>query len=72
MLVEHLVQVREHVEDAGFEDVVTLDFGLYPTLSYYSGVIFEAYAPGVGLPLATAARRGQPAPESAHEAVPNG
>ena len=54
--IRHLVQVREHVEEAGFADVVTLDFGLYPTLSYYSGVIFEAYAPGVGLPLATGGR----------------
>jgi ATP phosphoribosyltransferase regulatory subunit len=54
--IRHLVEVRQHVEEAGFEDVVALDFGLYPTLTYYSGVIFEAYAPGVGLPLATGGR----------------
>ena len=54
--IRHLVEVREHVEEAGFPDVVALDFGLYPTLTYYSGVIFEAYAPGVGLPLATGGR----------------
>lgn len=54
--IRHLVEVRELVGEAGFEDVVTLDFGLYPDLTYYSGIIFEAYAPGVGLPLATGGR----------------
>ena len=54
--IRHMVDVRDLVEEAGFEDVVSLDFGLYPDLSYYSGVIFEAYAPGVGLPLASGGR----------------
>ena len=54
--IRHLVDVRDLVEEAGFEDVVALDFGLYPDLTYYTGVIFEAFAPGVGLPLATGGR----------------
>jgi ATP phosphoribosyltransferase regulatory subunit len=54
--IRHLVEVRQLVEDAGFEDAVTLDFGLYQDLTYYSGVIFEAYAPGVGLPIASGGR----------------
>jgi ATP phosphoribosyltransferase regulatory subunit len=54
--IRHMVEVRDLVEDAGFGDVVALDFGMYPDLTYYSGVIFEAYAPGVGLPLATGGR----------------
>ncbi|MBE3031888.1 MAG: ATP phosphoribosyltransferase regulatory subunit [Actinobacteria bacterium] len=54
--IRHLVEVRDLVEDAGFEDAVTLDFGLYQDLTYYSGVIFEAYAPGVGLPIASGGR----------------
>lgn len=54
--IRHLVEVRDLVEASGFPDVVALDFGMYPDLSYYSGVIFEAYAPGVGLPLATGGR----------------
>jgi ATP phosphoribosyltransferase regulatory subunit len=54
--IRRLVEVRDLVEDAGFEDAVTLDFGLYPDLTYYSGVIFEAYAPGVGLPIASGGR----------------
>jgi ATP phosphoribosyltransferase regulatory subunit len=54
--IQHLVEVRDLVDDAGFGDAVTFDFGLFQDLTYYSGVIFEAYAPGVGLPLASGGR----------------
>ncbi len=54
--IRRIVEVRELVEEAGFADVVAFDFGMYPDLSYYSGIIFEAYAPGVGLPIATGGR----------------
>ena len=54
--IRRMVEVRDLVEEAGFTDAVAFDFGMYPDLSYYSGVIFEAYAPGVGLPLATGGR----------------
>jgi ATP phosphoribosyltransferase regulatory subunit len=35
---------------------VTFDFGLFQDLGYYTGVIFEAWAPGVGLPVASGGR----------------
>jgi ATP phosphoribosyltransferase regulatory subunit len=54
--VEHLVRVRDLVDDAGFGDQVAFDFALFQDLTYYSGVIFEVYAPGVGLPIATGGR----------------
>jgi ATP phosphoribosyltransferase regulatory subunit len=54
--VEHLVAVRDQVEEAGLHDTVTFDFGLLQDLTYYSGVIFEAYAPGPGLPIASGGR----------------
>ena len=54
--VEHLENVHELVEEAGFGDAVTYDFGLFQDLTYYSGLIFEAYAPGVGFPLASGGR----------------
>ena len=54
--IEHLVTVRDLVEEAGFDDAVTFDFGLFQDLTYYRGVIFEAYAPGVGLPIASGGR----------------
>jgi ATP phosphoribosyltransferase regulatory subunit len=54
--VDHLVRVRELLEDYGCAEHVQLDFGLYPELSYYTGIIVEAFAPGVGLPLAQGGR----------------
>lgn len=54
--IDHLVQVRDIVEDYGFRDLVRIDFGLHPGLSYYTGVIVEAYASGTGLPVAQGGR----------------
>jgi ATP phosphoribosyltransferase regulatory subunit len=54
--VEHLVRVRDLVDEAGFGEHVAFDFAMFQDLSYYSGVIFEAFAPGVGMPIATGGR----------------
>ncbi len=54
--IERLVRVRDLVAKAGFDDAVTFDFGLFQDLDYYTGVIFEAWAPGVGLPVASGGR----------------
>jgi len=48
--------VRDLVEDAGFGRHLAFDFGLIQELGYYTGLIVEAYAPGVGLPVATGGR----------------
>jgi ATP phosphoribosyltransferase regulatory subunit len=48
--------VRDLVAEAGFGERLAFDFGLMQDLSYYSGLIVEAYAPGVGLPVATGGR----------------
>jgi ATP phosphoribosyltransferase regulatory subunit len=54
--VDALEEVRDLVEKAGYEGLVDLDFGLRPEFSYYTGLIIEAYAPGVGLPVAGGGR----------------
>lgn len=54
--LDHLVRVRDLVAEAGYDDPVRFDFGLFHDLTYYTGVIFEAWAPGVGLPVATGGR----------------
>jgi ATP phosphoribosyltransferase regulatory subunit len=54
--IDRLVRVRDLVAEAGHDDAVTFDFGLYQDLTYYTGVIFEAWAPGVGLPVASGGR----------------
>ena len=54
--VARLGRVRDLVEDAGFGERLAFDFGLMQDLGYYSGLILEAFAPGVGLPLASGGR----------------
>jgi ATP phosphoribosyltransferase regulatory subunit len=54
--LDRLVRVRDLVAEAGFDEAVTFDFGLFQDIGYYTGVIFEAWAPGVGLPVASGGR----------------
>lgn len=39
------------LEDLGVAEQVSLDLGLARDLGYYTGVVFEGYAPGVGAPV---------------------
>lgn len=39
------------LEAAGLADRVRVDFGILRSFDYYTGLIVEAYAPGLGLPL---------------------
>lgn len=55
-IVDRLEETRDRVEAAGFEDLIDIDFGLYPEFAYYTGLLVEAYAPGVGLPIAAGGR----------------
>jgi len=54
--VDRLEEIRGRVEAAGFDDIVDIDFGLEPEFAYMTGLIVEAYAPDVGLPLAAGGR----------------
>ena len=54
--VGRLEEVRDLVAAAGYEDVLAFDLGLFQDLTYYTGLVVEAYAPGVGLPIATGGR----------------
>ena len=54
--LDRLVRVRDLVAEAGYDEPVTFDFGLFHDLTYYTGMIVEAWAPGVGLPVATGGR----------------
>ncbi len=54
--VVRLARVHDLVEDAGFGRHLAFDLGLIQDLGYYTGLIVEAYAPGVGLPVATGGR----------------
>jgi ATP phosphoribosyltransferase regulatory subunit len=55
-VVDRLVKVQDLADDAGYGDLVGFDFGLLPEFGYHSGIVFEAYAPGVDFPVATGGR----------------
>ncbi len=55
-VVDRLVAVQELADDAGYGDLVGFDFGLLPELDYYTGIVFEVWAPGVDFPVAMGGR----------------
>lgn len=56
---ESMCSLRETyriLEVAGYAERVVLDFGIVRSLRFYTGLQIEAYAPGLGLPLAGGGR----------------
>jgi len=49
--LDALESAWELIEAAGVADRVRVDFGILRSFDYYTGLIVEAYAPGLGLPL---------------------
>lgn len=49
--VESLRTIYLFLKEFGVQDYVTLDLGILRGFSYYTGVIFEGYLPGVGIPV---------------------
>jgi ATP phosphoribosyltransferase regulatory subunit len=69
MAVEELHQTVRTLEDAGLGQHVTIDLGEVRGLDYYTGLVFRAYAPGLGFEVggggrydALLARFGRPMP----------
>lgn len=42
--------------EAGLADSLLVDFSIMSSFDYYTGIVFEAYAPGVGTPLGSGGR----------------
>jgi len=49
--VESLKNIFRYLNDFGVKDYVSLDLGILRGFSYYTGVIFEGYLPGIGIPV---------------------
>jgi ATP phosphoribosyltransferase len=49
--IAELEQTWALLEATGMADRVRVDFGILRSFDYYTGLIIEAYAPGLGLPL---------------------
>ena len=68
-VLDGLRETWEVLEAVGVTDRVALDFGIMRSFGYYTGLQLEAYAPGLGLPVAGGGRYdrllasfGRPAP----------
>ena len=44
------------MEQAGLADSIQVDFSVMSSFDYYTGIVFEAYAPGLGAPLGSGGR----------------
>lgn len=53
---EGLRKVYRYLRDFGVQGAVALDLGILRGFSYYTGVIFEGYVPGVGFPVVEGGR----------------
>lgn len=49
--LDTLADTWELLEAAGMSDRLRIDFGILRSFDYYTGLVVEAYAPGLGLPL---------------------
>jgi len=54
--LEELAEVHRLLRAHGVDERVNLDLGAVRDFDYYTGVILEVFAPGVGVPLATGGR----------------
>ena len=49
--VDELEAVYNALSDQGLENRLLIDFSVMSSFDYYTGLVFEAYAPGLGAPL---------------------
>lgn len=54
--VEGLRRIYRYLADFGVQEYVAIDLGILRRFSYYTGVIFEGYVPGIGIPVVEGGR----------------
>lgn len=54
--LDSLARAFDELERAGLGDKLLIDFSVMSSFDYYTGVVFEAYAPGEGSPLGSGGR----------------
>lgn len=54
--LESLTELQGALKDYGIEDLVFFDFSLTKKIDYYTGMVFEASVPNLGLPLGSGGR----------------
>jgi ATP phosphoribosyltransferase regulatory subunit len=53
---DELCRLAEELERSGLADEITFDLTLHRDPAYYTGIVFEVFAPGVGAPIAQGGR----------------
>ncbi len=56
VLLDQLAETYRLLAERDLSSKVLLDFGIIRDFDYYTGLVLEAYAPGVGMPIATGGR----------------
>lgn len=46
--INYLEKIYNDLKEIGFEKYISFDLGIAPRVNYYSGIVFRAYATGVG------------------------
>lgn len=46
--IEYLAKISKSLNELGYDEKITFDFGMVPKLNYYSGIIFRGFVDGVG------------------------
>jgi len=54
--LESLMELQETLKDYKIDDLVFFDFSLTKKIEYYTGIVFEASVPNLGLPLGSGGR----------------
>ncbi len=55
-VLEELACTWELLEELGVTERIVVDFGITRAFDYYTGIVLEAYAPGIGVPLGAGGR----------------
>ncbi len=54
--LEHLKTVHRYVEAMGCADAITYDLAMVRGMAYYTGIVFEGFAPGIGFSIMSGGR----------------
>ncbi|PVX26487.1 MAG: ATP phosphoribosyltransferase regulatory subunit [Candidatus Bathyarchaeum sp.] len=54
--IESLIQLQDALKDYKIQDVVFFDFSLTRKIEYYTGMVFEASVPNLGMPIGSGGR----------------
>ena len=54
--IDHLSDVVERLQKAGYGRYLAIDFGMVSALSYYTGIIFQGFVSGFGTPILSGGR----------------